>query len=122
MARQWKRIEAAPTVRGQHGEETMEAHGSSGEFNLSEPLKVTARTVKPKGRRGGSSPDRQGAATAVQVSITVPRDVVASFDRLSSQTGVNRAHLMREALGMYAALLASGHRVYEVPGLARRAG
>ena len=100
----------------------MDSHGTSSEQASSEPLKITARAVKSKGRRGGSSSERQGTATAVQVSITVPRDVVASFDRLSSQTGVNRAHLMREALGMYAALLASGHRVYEVPGLARRAG
>ena len=100
----------------------MDSHGTSSEQASSEPLKITARTVKSKGRRGGSSPDRQGAATAVQVSITVPRDVVASFDRISNQTGVNRAHLMREALSVYAALLASGHRVYEVPGIARRAG
>lgn len=100
----------------------MDTHGTSGELNSSEPLKVTSRAVKSKGRRGGNTSDRQATATAVQVSITVPRDVVASFDRLSNQTGVNRAHLMREALGMYAALLASGHRVYEVPGLVRRAG
>lgn len=100
----------------------MDSHGTSSEQASSEPLKITARTVKSKGRRGGSSPDRQATATAVQVSITLPRDVVASFDRISNQTGVNRAHLMREALSVYAALLASGHRVYEVPGLARRAG
>lgn len=122
MVRQWIRSEIALTARGPNGEETMDANGTNGEPASSEPLKINSRTVKSKGRRGGSSPDRQGAATAVQVSITVPRDVVASFDRLSNQTGVNRAHLMREALSMYSALLAAGYRTYEVPGLARRAG
>ena len=98
----------------------MDANGISGEMNTSEPLKITPRPVKTKVRRGGISPDRNGQAGALQVSITVPRDVVTAFDRLANQTGVNRAHLMREALCMYSALLAGGYRTYEVPGLVRR--
>lgn len=99
----------------------MDSNGTNGETNSAEPLKVSSRTVKAKGRRSATASDRPGQSGAVQVSITVPRDVAAAFDRLTQQTGVNRSHLMREALSMYAALLASGHRVYEVPGLARRA-
>lgn len=79
------------------------------------------KTSKPKVRRGGKSVDRQRAPSTGQVTVTVQRHVLDAFDQLSEQTGVNRQHLMREALNFYATCLAGGFRVYEVPGL-RRAG
>lgn len=78
------------------------------------------RTVKTKARKPARPVNGQGRATMSQVTVSVEREVLAGFDQLSAETGVNRQHLMREALGMYAALLASGHRVYAVPGLLRR--
>lgn len=80
----------------------------------------TQRTVRTKVRKPARTVSSQARATMSQVTVSVEREVLAGFDQLSAETGVNRQHLMREALGMYAALLASGHRVYAVPGLLRR--
>lgn len=78
------------------------------------------RPVRTKARKPARTVNSQVRSTMSQVTVSVERDVLAAFDKLTLETGVNRQHLMREALGMYAALLASGHRVYAVPGLLRR--
>ena len=80
----------------------------------------TQRPGKPKARKPSRQVNAHARSTMSQVTVSVEREVLAGFDQLSAETGVNRQHLMREALGMYAALLASGHRVYAVPGLLRR--
>lgn len=56
-----------------------------------------------------------GEAGLSQVSVSVSKDILHAFDAISRDTGVNRGFLMREALTMYAALLASGQRVYQTP-------
>jgi hypothetical protein len=77
--------------------------------------------AKGKGRRGAKAVEKQSKSVSCQVTMTVPRGVMEQIDQFSDFTGINRQHLMREALTMYAALLATGHRVYEMPGV-RRAG
>jgi hypothetical protein len=67
---------------------------------------------KPSAR---SSPPRV-PDTSSQVSLTLPREILQAYDEISRESGVNRAHLMREALSLYAALLATGQRVYQLPG------
>lgn len=89
---------------------------SSGEVHL----EISARSSKRRGRKTGRSSENQVRAGLIQVSAQVPREVIAAFDRQSSLVGVNRQHLIREALTAYAALLDAGCRVYQVPGLERR--
>lgn len=79
----------------------------------------SAKPAKSKGRGTAKTVQRQRAPTASQVTVTVPRQVLDAFDELSNQTGVNRQHLMREALSFYAHALGGGFRVFEMPGLRR---
>jgi metal-responsive CopG/Arc/MetJ family transcriptional regulator len=53
----------------------------------------------------------------LQVSVQVPREVMNSLDEFAAMSGVNRQHLIREALVAYAAMLEGGCRVYQVPGV-----
>lgn len=96
--------------------------GNSVEMTDHVPAQVAAPSREA--RRSRRKPARTGEATLkahlAQVSVYVPRELVAAFDDAASAQGVNRSHLIREALIAYAALLDAGCRVYEVPGIARR--
>jgi Ribbon-helix-helix protein, copG family len=82
---------------------------------------ATSRAVKMPRRRGAKQSDARGQHGASQVSLTLPRELLAAYDQTAKETGINRAHLMREALSMYSLLLAGGGRFYEPP-MMRRAG
>lgn len=79
----------------------------------------TPKAVRRHRRRSARPVEAQGKSTLSQVTIQVPRDVLASFDDFAATCGVNRSHLIREALTAYAGLLDSGCRVYQVPGAIR---
>lgn len=84
-----------------------------------EHLEGGNRPGKRRGRKHARSSDGTVRPGLIQISAQVPRDVIAAFDRQAALAGVNRQHLMREALTAYAALLDAGCRVYQVPGLER---
>lgn len=54
-----------------------------------------------------------------QVTLSVPRELLAAFDESASSLGVVRAQLLREALELYAALLQSGQRTFRHPAYRR---
>lgn len=81
---------------------------------------AVGKPSRSKGRRTSRTGTSNQATSLGQVTLNVERAVLAQFDEITAQTGVNRQHLMREALKVYAALLQSGHRVFEIPGLGRR--
>lgn len=87
-----------------------------------EQFEATAKAAAKRQKKTGRSLKVHQTATMQQVTLSVDRDVLALFEDISQATGVNRQHLMREALRMYGALLQTGHRVYEVPNMIRRAG
>ena len=78
------------------------------------------RTVRRKGKKPSRTVAQQGRETLAQVTIHVPREVLASFDQAAGSVGVVRAQLIREALETYAALLDAGRRTYQQPGMGSR--
>lgn len=89
---------------------TVGIHAAESENRTSKTRRATSRKTT-----GPSKPH------LAQLTINVPREVLTSFDQFSADAGVVRAQLIREALELYAALLQSGHRTYQQPGM-RRAG
>lgn len=92
----------------------------SDELQSSVPhLATPGREVRRTRRKPARGSDQTSKANLSQVSLYVPRELLASFDDFSAAAGVNRSHLIREALAAYAAMLDAGCRVYQVPGLER---
>ena len=77
------------------------------------------RTVKRKGKSVGRSTSGEPRGGAVQLSVSVPRDVMATYESAADNLGVVRSQLLREAIELYAALLESGQRTYRHPGWRR---
>lgn len=82
-------------------------------------LEADSRAGRRKVRKIARPSEITGKPGFSQISIQVPRDVMASLDDFAAVSGVNRQFLIREALAMYAGLLDGGLRVYEVPGVKR---
>jgi predicted DNA binding CopG/RHH family protein len=99
----------------------MDEHQFAGGHAVESQQETSGRAVKINRRRTGKAVAEYRKTGASQVTVTIPRDVLDQFEQIASETGVNRQHLMREALTMYGAILASGGRFYQLPGV-RRAG
>lgn len=76
------------------------------------PAETPSRSRSKKARSKSSHSEGHAKSPLIPVTVQLPRDVVASFDQFSAVSGVNRQHLMREALAMYAVLLGSNCRVH----------
>lgn len=99
----------------------MEENQKTSVESSGEQFETTSKAVGKRQKKTVRSLKVHPASTMQQVTLSVERDVLAVFEDISQATGVNRQHLMREALRMYGALLQTGHRVYEVPNMVRRA-
>lgn len=75
----------------------------------------TARKLKVNRRRSASSVEKQGKSTAAQVTLQCSREILAVYDEVSKNSGLNRQQLFREALETYAALLGRGMRAWKDP-------
>lgn len=82
-------------------------------------LPSVGKSSRRKLRRNGRQSESAVRSVNVQVTVQVPRDVMAVFDGFSDVSGVNRQHLIREALTAYATLLDGGCRIYQVPGISQ---
>lgn len=87
------------------------ANGEMVEFHQ----EASGRKVKSQRRRTAPSVEKQGKATAAQVTVQCSREILAVFDDVSRNSGVNRQQLFREALEAYASLLGRGMRVWKDP-------
>lgn len=90
---------------------------SEAAVNLHRPS--VAATPKPKRKPAAASSSRPQAVTVSQVSLMVPRHILAKYDEISELTGINRAHLMREALIAYGVFLEGGLRMSGITGVLR---
>jgi hypothetical protein len=80
----------------------------------------SGRNTRRKGKRSSRPVASNHRETLAQVTIHVPRDVLAVFDQFADSSGVVRSQLIREALDTYAALLSAGQRTFHQPGMQAR--
>lgn len=97
----------------------MSEHSMNDVPSADDHLESGHRPVKRRGKKTARASESNSRPGLIQVSAQVPREIIASFDRQAGIAGVNRQHLIREALTMYAALLDAGGRFYQVPGQER---
>jgi hypothetical protein len=101
-------------AKGAQMDEPAESLNFPGDKQSPSPGRARGR----KGRSHRPAGESHAKGNLFPVTVQVPREVLASYDRFAAVSGVNRQHLMREALAMYALVLKGNARV-QLPVVAR---